>query len=206
MPNTTQYAAKVAELKADSAYVLSDRADCSSPDSHTSDGAQFLGNLRDATIGHVDYLRGEGADPDSVDWSDARYSITEEVEPSIYTHARWMQFVDLEAYHQDIEDLGDGVTDMFDLAGLYLLEIAHTLVGSLLEELREAWNEDIADDEAADEIDRAIEDDDWDNDERECGCGGKHAVCPAEIDEDHPTHGTQCSHGRSPAACPYCNR
>jgi hypothetical protein len=137
-----------------SPFLLATLADCYSPDAADSPGAKFLTSVaRDVAerfddpdlspeeqAGIIGNLREDGA-----------HEIADGAVP-IYTHDRWLTFVDLGAYNEDVTELGATADDLTGAAGVALYMIAERLVRALAEELSDALNEDAADenDEPAD--------------------------------------------------------
>lgn len=105
------------------AYRLAGMAECASPDSPDSPGVRFL--LRVASDFAERVADGEEYD------DDAAYDMAHEVADAavpIYTHERWVTFVDLAAYNEDPSELGADASDMTELAGVCLYLIAERLV------------------------------------------------------------------------------
>jgi hypothetical protein len=122
------------EIKELTSWQLARMADSAEPDDALdSAGAKFLTAVRDAYVEHVEY-KGEDFDP-SEDIGDVAHEIADGA-PDVYTHTRWMEFVDIAAYHEDISDLmpetGD---DLTKAAGVALYMIAERLVYALHAEL-----------------------------------------------------------------------
>lgn len=132
----------LAELNTYNAWHLSSRADCGSPDTKDSAGAQMLLRVRDAFVEAVEY---DPATWLSDDYTDSVHEIADGA-PSVYTHEMWSQFVDLTAYNEDLDDLGGTTGDMQRDAAVALYIIAERLVHVLHEELTQAVMEDDADD------------------------------------------------------------
>ena len=61
--------------------------------------------------------------------------------PSIYTHQRWQEFVDLAAYLEDPSEYGIDLTDSERYAGVCLYMIAERLVRALVDEAEERQGE-----------------------------------------------------------------
>lgn len=93
-------------------YTLADLADCAGPDGETSPGAVLLLHVRDDTVEYYNQY------PDATDgeWGDARFTIADQA-PCVYTHNRWLEFIDLCAYNEDPTHLGGGGSDMTTDAG-----------------------------------------------------------------------------------------
>lgn len=125
----------VTEVKQWSAFRLSSEADCSSPDSLTSPGAEFLDTVRVATVERLNYLSDDDlmSLPDSFTDVGAHNEIADGSVP-VYTHDLWATFVDVGGYREDPSDYGDGSeTNMDQLANVCLYLIAERLVGSIVE-------------------------------------------------------------------------
>lgn len=136
----------VSDLKNASAYALADRAECMSPDSHESAGADFLTRVRDDVLEAVEDL---DTFDDAADFErmtdDASQEVADNAVP-IYTAAKWSTFADLGAYQEDVSEFaGDDVSDMDHLGSLSLYVIADRLVRAILAELADAIREDDAD-------------------------------------------------------------
>ena len=86
---TTEAIEALSEL---TAYNLASMADCGSPDSPESVGAMLLVHVRDAV---VEYLEGHDAGQYNEDERDAYAHEIPDGAPSVYTHERWAEFVDL---------------------------------------------------------------------------------------------------------------
>ena len=116
----------LAFLAAVSVYELSRIAECGSPDSLTSPGAELLDNIR---INLIDQLENN---PESA----VQVSEIAESSISVYTHPSWLQFVDLCAYEEDIAEymaLGSTMTQQAQYALAYLAERLITELCSMLE-------------------------------------------------------------------------
>lgn len=108
-------------------YALARLADCSSPDSPESAGAQWLARVASC----LDEIEDED------DVSEQADSIV-----PIYTHEVWTVFVDLGAYNEDPTELGADAGDMEGCAKVCLFMIAERLLHVLLEEKEGADEED----------------------------------------------------------------
>lgn len=120
-------------------YQLADMADCGTPDEgrnrhrkRWSPGAKFLANVRDAV---VEAIRDGSITPDDRDDRGQIHEIADAA-PSVYTHARWQQFVDLTAYDEEPEH-GDWPDSLTDAAGIALYQVAERLCNALVD----AWIE-----------------------------------------------------------------
>lgn len=122
-------------------YSLASFADCASPDSNESTGAQFLNRVRDGIVESVEYVMGKD-----------RLSLVEAVEEvrnvgadhevcdgavPIHTYLKWATFADLCAYQEDLDELGGASNDMDTNAGMCLYLIASRLVSLLLDQMEE---------------------------------------------------------------------
>lgn len=123
---------------------LASMADCGSPDSNTSPGAEFLRGIANDmpdVMARID--AGE-------DMSDVA-SQTADNAPDYRTHTRWQEFTDLTAWQEDISEFGGSLHRDEDLtntvAGVALYIIAERLVYALIEEARsQEENDDDNDD------------------------------------------------------------
>lgn len=121
-------------------YSLADMAGCSQPDEgrtrrrrHWSPGAELLSDVRDCV---VEAIRDGSI---TVDDRDDRGQLSEIADraPSIYTYARWREFVDLGAWQEESE-FGDWPDDLTETAGIALYQIAMRLCQALVDEWIEA--------------------------------------------------------------------
>ena len=112
------------------AYVLASMAECSTPDSHESDGAGFLTSTVEALAESVRWDRENDGGQDIGD------IIAETADGSVpvYTGRLWDAFVDLGAYQQDITELVDASADMDQGARLALYVIAERLCWAVVTE------------------------------------------------------------------------
>lgn len=135
-----------------SPFHLSGLADCYSPDSSDSPGAEFLASVARDVAEHVEPYRTDEDDLDvyraRVDdlQQDAAHEIADSAVP-IYTHDRWATFVDLGAYNEDVTEFVE-VSDLTDAAGVALYMIASRLVAALAQELTDALDEEEDDQES----------------------------------------------------------
>lgn len=112
------------EIKEVSLYELVKLAECGTPDSATSAGALFLESVRDSLAEALEF--------DEV--NDRMIHEIADGAPDVYTHQRWREFVDLCAYHEDIEGYMSSDSTMTDRAGVALYQIAERLVYALVKE------------------------------------------------------------------------
>lgn len=147
-------------------YTLANDADCASPDSTDSPGAGLLNTVRTMVLeswaeAMPSDERGDVRELLDVDWSDTAHTIADGA-PSVYTYELWTQFVDLAAWQELDEVIGDGLLDIssdnptFAIPDVCLYSIARRLALVLLESLVDALQTDVdnldeADDEADDE-------------------------------------------------------
>lgn len=101
-----------------SVWSLAEMAECYTPDGLTSAGASFLASVRDAFL----------ENPSDV------HQICVDA-PSVMTHEKWCEFVDLGAYREDVSELVDDATDLGAIADVALYHIARRLVHALAESL-----------------------------------------------------------------------
>lgn len=99
-----------------SAFALARLADCASPDTNLSAGADFLRYVRDSLVDRLV----ESVRLDEDEASDLAHEIADQSVP-IYTHQLWCTFVDLAGYDEDTSGfLGEGATaDSIANAALY---------------------------------------------------------------------------------------
>lgn len=131
---TTIDTREIAEM---SAYELATIAECYAPNSLDSAGAKFLTNLRDATIESIEGALCDGEEPAAVVESAAAFELTDGA-PDVYTHQRWLEFVDLGAWEEEIEISTDGA-EMTALAGAALTQIAERLVRALVDIVQDKY-------------------------------------------------------------------
>lgn len=105
-------------------YELARLAECFTPDRLDSAGAEFLRSVRIAVE-----EASVTSTPDEV-----REEIFELVDGCVpnYTHPRWLTFVDLGAYEEDISDYS--TENLTEAAGIALLTIGERLAFALVEQ------------------------------------------------------------------------
>lgn len=113
------------EYKVPSAYVLAGMADCASPDSLDSMGAQFLTAVARATVESLEY---EG-DREDIPWTAADQCVP------IYTFDVWRTFTDLAAWQEDPTEYGADGSDMEQAAKVCLFVIGERLAWAILEDM-----------------------------------------------------------------------
>jgi hypothetical protein len=108
------------------AWELASLANCGEPDNSASPGAMFLAHVRDAFTDARE--RGE-TDPDG-DWL---HELADSAVP-VYTHSRWLTFVDLNGWEVDASDFGDDVSAdaLTEHAGVVLYVIAENVLHALV--------------------------------------------------------------------------
>ncbi|QYW07913.1 OCR-like antirestriction protein [Streptomyces phage RedBear] len=133
------------DIKQRGAYSLAVTADTLSPDDHASEGAKFLTDLRDDLVERIEWevehnelTLVEAAE--AVRDGDALGEVADEA-PSVYTPQVWAQFVDLGAYHEDLEPHDLNGDDLSKIAGIALYHVAYRLASTLLEEIIENGEE-----------------------------------------------------------------
>lgn len=135
--------ATLAEIK-EWTYALSskDMADCGDPDSRESEGMEFLTSVRDSVVEGIEDGTFVPEDDGRDDDNGAVHQIADNA-PDVYTHKRWQEFVDLQAYQEEPEMTDEWPEDLTDAAGVALYQIAERLVYAILRE----WREGLADDD-----------------------------------------------------------
>lgn len=109
-----------------------DLAGCGTPDSSESAGATLLFDVRN---GFVDYVTAHpGVTADNA--RDAVFYIVDGA-VSIYTHTKWQQFIDLQAYQEEPESGEDWPADLDKASDYALAQIADRLAYALIG----AWEE-----------------------------------------------------------------
>lgn len=119
-------------IRLDNAYALASVADVASPDFPDSPGAEFLVSVRDDAVERFDLVDSE--DRESTDWTDTAHEIADSQVPS-HTHEKWLAFVDLQAYYEDVSELVDDTSDLNHIGGVALYEIGRRLAVAVLETL-----------------------------------------------------------------------
>lgn len=110
------------------AFVWAADVDCGTPDGSESPGALWLIRVVEAAREAFEGF----AEGDEL--SDVVHEIADGVVP-IYTHERWLVFVDLAAYNEDVSEYGSEDTDLTAQAGVALYMIAERVVGRVAEQL-----------------------------------------------------------------------
>jgi len=115
-----------------SVFELSRIADCGSPDSNTSAGAELLDAIR---VNLIDHLRhdAEAAVP---------VSDIADMSQNVYTHPIWLQFVDLCGYEEDLSDYMALGSTMTEQAQYVLANIAERTIVALCESLNLPTDQD----------------------------------------------------------------
>lgn len=129
------------EIRGLSAFMLcrDALAECGRPDDVASSGARFLTHVRDETLDLIatfveqDHFKyGE-----ENEWHEAVTEMIDGLIP-VYTYDRWQTFIDLEAYHEEV-DLG-GYSDLNDVAAAALEQIAVRLATNIYDSVQR-WKE-----------------------------------------------------------------
>lgn len=108
-------------------WQLARLAECADPDTFESAGAKFLIHVEDAVA--------EALEADELD-EDRIHEIADSA-PDVYTFQRWLEFVDLAAWQEDLDDYVPDPSmsnDMSAMAGVALYMIAERLVRALAED------------------------------------------------------------------------
>lgn len=149
-------------------WALSSLADCASPDRpdrygwghdvtgetfDPSPGAELLRRVAYGVAEAIEYA-GDDFDPERPDDVNDDGTIDQIADgaPSIYTAARWAEFVDLGAYNEDGADLGGFPDDLTDAAGVALYMIAERLAWALLRDYAETLVEWTAENDDAETV------------------------------------------------------
>ncbi len=135
-------------------YDLAVLADCGVPDHSTSPGAAFLLVVARDTLDMIDQNILEDDDNHltvaeavrNLAYGDDVHGIAD-MAPSVYTHRRWQEFVDLQAYDEDAGDYCPGTDDLTATAGVCLYVIADRLVRAIIERVADEVERDDIDDE-----------------------------------------------------------
>ncbi|MEU6572315.1 hypothetical protein [Streptomyces sp. NPDC046805] len=107
--------------------ILAQLAQCAEPDSHVSDGADFLALVRDKVV----ELAEAGAHREDI--QDAAANVGEDAEPGV----KWRRFVDLSAYKENLTEAGRPIPDTPEgHADLALYFIGFRLASALLDEIQ----------------------------------------------------------------------
>lgn len=110
-------------METKNAYELAILAECASPDTLTSPGAEFLE--------YVQVYANEAIECSEVN-EDMASEIADNA-PNVYTWTLWQQFTDLAAWQEDIEEFGP-TEDLTYVARMALYQIALRLADALLAE------------------------------------------------------------------------
>lgn len=113
------------QISAMSVWQLARFAECQDPSNESTEGAVFLDSTRRSVIESLRDLE------DISDWDENTTHEIADSAPDVYTHRRWLEFVDLCAYREDLSDYSG---EMTDLAGIALYLIAERLVNALITE------------------------------------------------------------------------
>jgi hypothetical protein len=118
------------EINEYTANVLAVMAGCAAPDNSETAGAKFLASVRDGAVEAWPRTEAGGGDEDR---SDVAHEIADDA-PDMYTHTRWLEFVDLCAYNEEPET-DAWPANLTDAAAVALYQIADRLVHALFDEL-----------------------------------------------------------------------
>ena len=122
------------EIEALSVAELAGMADCAVPNPDLgSAGDTFLINV---TADFIDRAReavesGDADDPNAQWWDGVRHETADNA-PNVYTATRWREFGDLAAWMEE-PDAGEWPSDLTEMAGVALYQIADRLFGALAE-------------------------------------------------------------------------
>ena len=112
------------------AYVLASMAECLTPDSHESPGAEFLTSTVEAL---AESVRWDAENDGGQDIGDMIHEIADGAVP-IYTRKMWETFTDLGAYQEGTNELEDASADMDQRARVALYMIAERLCFAIVTE------------------------------------------------------------------------
>lgn len=111
---------------------LASIADCGDPDREASPGARFLIGVQDAVNEAIEWAKDHDEDMDT---SDMAHDIADNAVP-IYAYAKWLTFVDLAAWQEDLTDWNAERHDepLDHLSNIALYQIAERLAMVLFSE------------------------------------------------------------------------
>ncbi len=124
------------------AFQLASMAECGTPESSVSPGADFLRHVQTDVQERVEWeIEQNHAETieeacDSLRDNGGLSEIADSAVP-IYTHTLWATFVDLAAYQEDPSELGADSPDMQQSAGICLYLIAERLAYALAEDMKD---------------------------------------------------------------------
>lgn len=117
----------VAYLSGYNAHQLAYHADCHSPDSPDSPGAQYLALVRDSIVEAYRYTVEHGNTFDR----DDLHEVVDGCVP-VYTHNLWQTFTDLGAYNVDLDDYSP---DLEHYPAIAVYTVGETLAYSIVDKL-----------------------------------------------------------------------
>lgn len=158
MLNEEAFAATLADLNDRTPYRLAGDADSGAPDAPDSAGSKMLESVRDGVVELIEQNRDDWHDIATNERTDrlndnGQVHEIADAAPDVYTHQRWAEFVDLQAYNEDPTELGDDGSDMTHAAAVCLYMIADRLAGTLIEEAAEFYCDALAELDEEDEAD-----------------------------------------------------
>ncbi|AGM12245.1 OCR-like antirestriction protein [Streptomyces phage Danzina] len=129
------------DIKQYGAYRLASLADTGTPENHWSEGGKLLISVRDSVLEAVEFELDSAASlaeaAEAVRDGDSLGEIADGA-PSVYTATLWKEYVDLDAWQEDLSEYGEPNWDMTKNAGLAIFLIAHRLATVLLDEIIES--------------------------------------------------------------------
>lgn len=128
-------------LREYSVNILAQMAECAAPDTFESPGAELLSRVRDAYIEQMESY--------SYNEEDSPHQIADDA-PSVYTHEKWLQFIDLAAYQEDLTEFDVNLADLDNVGSVALYVICGRLVHRLHADYEERMEEE---DDEEDECD-----------------------------------------------------
>lgn len=117
-------------------YQLANMADCAGPDTNTSPGAHWLEVVATDALDMIAERAGE----DIEDQHDRIHEMADGLVP-VYTYEKWQVFTDLAAWQEDVTEYGE-ITDMEQGAGIALFMIAERLIRAIIEDRKDAADDD----------------------------------------------------------------
>lgn len=120
------------ELVERSVFRIASDVDCGSPDARSSEGAEFLREVWQATLTEIE---NEGADVNLDAIRDRAEYVVDGAMP-VYTHDIWRTYVDLAAYNEDLD--GFESSSMTVSAQVALMMIGERVVNLAVDEYADA--------------------------------------------------------------------
>lgn len=129
----------IAEIRGYNGHQLANIADSYADN---DEAKSFFWSIRDSVLEAAHYFAAEDWNRQMVeDYSGDAAEIADNA-PSVYTWAKWQQFVGTSAFREDPTELGFNGSDMGEGAGICLYIIAQRLVYALAQEIQESITDD----------------------------------------------------------------